>query len=160
MIPDRPGLRTLDGMADLDLVRRIGGASNGLAVVAVARPDGTIHTSLVNAGVLDHPVSGEPVVGLVVQGRTKKLSYARSARRANVVFRNGWEWVAVEGPVDIAGPNDALVEPDAIPTLLRDVFEAAGGTHDDWDEYDRVMAAEGRTAVLVRPERIVSNPGT
>ncbi len=160
MIPDRAAVRTLDGMADLDLVRRIGGASNGLAVVAVARPDGTIHTSLVNAGVLDHPVSGEPVVGLVVQGRAKKLSYARAAGRANVVFRNGWEWVAVEGHVDIAGPNDALVAPDAIPKLLRDVFTAAGGTHDDWDEHDRVMAAEGRTAMLVHPERIVSNPGT
>jgi len=37
------------------------------------------------------------------------------------------------------------------------VFTSAGGTHDDWDEYDRVMAAEGRVAVFVQPERIVSN---
>jgi hypothetical protein len=37
------------------------------------------------------------------------------------------------------------------------VFTAAGGTHDDWDEYDRVMAAEGRTAVLVEPARILGN---
>jgi hypothetical protein len=44
-----------------------------------------------------------------------------------------------------------------VPQLLRDVFAAAGGTHDDWDEYDRVMAAEGRTAVLVAPDRITSN---
>jgi hypothetical protein len=39
------------------------------------------------------------------------------------------------------------------------VFSAAGGTHDDWDEYDRVMAGEERLAVLVRPERVYSNPG-
>jgi len=36
------------------------------------------------------------------------------------------------------------------------VFTACGGTHDDWNEYDRVMA-EQRTAVLVTPTRIYSN---
>jgi hypothetical protein len=75
------------------------------------------------------------------------------------VFRAGWEWVAVEGPVRIAGPDDQLAgfDPSGLPKLLRDIFTAAGGTHDDWDEYDRVMAAERRTAVLVAPERISSN---
>jgi hypothetical protein len=38
--------------------------------------------------------------------------------------------------------------------LLRDIFTAAGGTHDDWDTYDRVMAEERRTAVLIQPERV------
>ena len=37
------------------------------------------------------------------------------------------------------------------------VFSGAGGTHDDWDEFDRVMAAERRTAVLVMPRRVYSN---
>jgi hypothetical protein len=39
------------------------------------------------------------------------------------------------------------------------VFTAAGGTHDDFDTYDRVMAAERRTAVLIRPARISGNAG-
>jgi hypothetical protein len=38
------------------------------------------------------------------------------------------------------------------------VFTAAGGTHDDWDEYDRVMAAERRTVVLLTPKRVYTNP--
>ena len=73
--------------------------------------------------------------------------------------RSGWEWVSVEGPVRLAGPDDALdgFDSNGVPALLRDVFVAAGGTHDDWAEYDRVMAAERRTAVLVTPERITSN---
>jgi hypothetical protein len=37
------------------------------------------------------------------------------------------------------------------------VFTAAGGTHDDWATYDRVMAAEGRTAVLVEPRRVYAS---
>jgi hypothetical protein len=51
----------------------------------------------------------------------------------------------------LAGPDDELpgLESVQVPQLLRDVFTAAGGTHDDWDEYDRTMAAERRTAVLV-----------
>jgi hypothetical protein len=34
---------------------------------------------------------------------------------------------------------------------------AAGGSHHDWDSYDRTMAEQRRTAVLVRPSRIYSN---
>jgi hypothetical protein len=41
--------------------------------------------------------------------------------------------------------------------LLREVFQAAGGTHDDLGEYDRVMADEGRVTVLVSPDRILGN---
>jgi hypothetical protein len=41
--------------------------------------------------------------------------------------------------------------------MLRDVFVAAGGTHQDWDEFDKVMRAERRTAVFVSPERISAN---
>jgi hypothetical protein len=37
------------------------------------------------------------------------------------------------------------------------VFVAAGGTHDDWATYDRVMAEERRAAVLVSPVRVYSN---
>ena len=64
--------------------------------------------------------------------------------------------VSVEGPVELIGPHDAREGfPSAeLPGLLRDIFRAAGGTHDNWEEYDRVMAAEGRTAVLVDPARI------
>jgi hypothetical protein len=137
--------------ADLDQVRRLGQGDHGLVVVSVARPDGTVNTSVVNAGVLADPVTGEEVVGFVVRGDARKLRYLRETKRAAVTFRSGWQWVTVEGPARLAGPDDELpgLAPGQIPKLLRDVFTAAGGTHDDWDEYDRVMAAERRTAVLV-----------
>ena len=38
--------------------------------------------------------------------------------------------------------------------LLREIFTAAGGTHDNWDEYDRTMREQRRTAVLITPTRI------
>ena len=145
--------------AELDLVRRLVAADQGLAVVATTRPDGTVHASVVNAGVLDDPGTGRPCVGFVARGDARKLSHLRRAGRAAVVFRAGWEWVSVEGPVRLVGPDDRLddVPPEALAALLRDIFTAAGGTHDDWDTYDRVMAEERRSAVLVDPARITSN---
>ena len=142
--------------AELDLVRRLVAGDQGLAVVATTRPDGSVHASVVNAGVLDDPGTGRPCVGFVARGDARKLSHLRRAGRAAVVFRSGWEWVSVEGPVRIVGPDDQLddVPPGALAALLRDIFTAAGGTHDDWDTYDRVMAEERRTAVLVDPARV------
>lgn len=145
--------------ATLDTVRELGAASRWLGAVATTRPDGSVHASLVNAGLLDDPVTGQPVVGLVARGDTRKLAHMRRSGRAAVLFQHGWQWVSVEGPVRIAGPDDPLdgFAGERLPALLRAVFEAAGGTHDDWAEYDRVMAAERRAAVLVTPARILSN---
>jgi hypothetical protein len=46
---------------------------------------------------------------------------------------------------------------EQVRLLLRAIFTSAGGSHDDWDEYDRVMAEQRRTAVLIRPTRVYSN---
>jgi PPOX class probable F420-dependent enzyme len=137
------------------LVRR----DHGLCVVSTLRAAGTIQSSVVNAGVIDHPVIGGPVVGFTTRGRAAKLVNLRARPRTTIVVRAGWEWVAVEGPAEIAGPDDPLpgFDPADLPALLRQVFTAAGGTHDDWPTYDRVMAEERRAAVLVAPERVYSN---
>lgn len=142
-------------MADLAAFAGLVPLDHGLVVVSTSRPDGTIQSSVVNAGVLDHPLTGEPVVGLVSAGSSKRLANLRERPRATVVIRAGWRWAGVEGPVDLAGPDDTLGDIDAerLRLLLREIFTAAGGSHEDWDEYDRVMAAERRVAVLVAPER-------
>ena len=144
---------------DLELVRRLAAADKGLAIVSTTRPDGTVHSSLVNAGVFDHPVTKEPTVALVAAGAAYKLRLFAAAGRANAVFRAGWEWVSVEGPVDIIGPGHPRsdVPADALPQLLRDIFTSAGGSHDNWTEFDRVMAEERRTAVFITPARITTN---
>ena len=53
--------------------------------------------------------------------------------------------------------NVGLAKGQGVRLLLRAVFTAAGGTHDNWDEYDRVMAEQRRTVVLVAPTRVYSN---
>jgi hypothetical protein len=93
---------------------------HGLCVLSTTRADGSVQSSVVNAGVLHHPVTGDDVVGLVAAGGARKLAHL----------------------------------------VLRDVFRAAGGTHDDWDAYDRAMADERRAAVLITPTRTYTTPGT
>jgi PPOX class probable F420-dependent enzyme len=135
---------------------------HGFAVVSCLRENGTIASSVVNAGVLHHPVSGRPVVGFVSIGSARRLANLRRRPRASVVLRAGGQWAAAEGPVELIGPDDPhpAVESEGLALLLRQVFSAAGGVHDDWATYDAVMAAERRTAVLVTPERISANrPG-
>jgi hypothetical protein len=134
-------------------------ADGGLAVVAVALPDGSVHASVANAGVLAHPLTGAPAVGIVAVGGARKVQHLRAHPRATVTLRAGWRWAAVDGPIELAGPNDPLpgIDAERLRLLLREIFTAAGGTHDDWDTYDRVMATERRTAVLLTPERLYTN---
>jgi len=139
-------------------VIEIGSQDGFLAVVSTLRSDGTIQSSVVNAGVLAHPVSGADVVGFVTYGKTK-LANLRSRPQLSVTFRAGWKWATVEGQAELLGPSDttAGLDGERLRLLLREVFTAAGGTHDDWDAYDRSMTEQGRTAVLVSPTRIYSN---
>jgi PPOX class probable F420-dependent enzyme len=146
-------------MTDLAEFARVGSLDGGLCVVSTLRQDASIQASVVNAGVLDHPVTGGRVVGFVAAGGSRKLANMRARPRATVVVRAGFQWVAAEGAVTLAGPDDPLpgIDADRLRLLLRETFVAAGGSHDDWETYDSVMAAERRTVVLVTPDRIYSN---
>ena len=148
-------------MSGLEDFARLVGGDHGLCVVSTSRPDGTIQSSVVNAGVLPHPVTGESVVGMVVRGGTRKLANWRARPYANVVIRSGWQWAAAEGRVELIGPDDPApgVDAERLRLLLREIFTAAGGTHDDFDAYDRVMLEERRTAVFVHPDRVYASPG-
>jgi PPOX class probable F420-dependent enzyme len=146
-------------MTTLNDAAALAAAESGLAVVSTVRADQTVQASLVNVGLLPHPTTGESVLGFTTYGKVK-LANLRARPQLAVTFRNGWQWATVEGHAELGGPHDPqpwVSDPDALQLLLRDVFAAAGGTHDDWAEYDRVMAEQGRTVVLIAPTRVYSN---
>jgi PPOX class probable F420-dependent enzyme len=144
----------------LSRINELGARDNFLAVVVTIRPSGEPSTSVVNAGIVPHPLTGESTVALVSRGGTAKLANLRQNPTAALVFRAGWEWIGVHGTAEIVGPDDPLAGVDAekLRILLRDIYHAAGGVHDNLDEYDRAMAQERRAAVLIRPNRFTSNP--
>lgn len=143
--------------ADLSTMRRlVAGGERGLATVATLRDAGTIQATVVNAGVLPHPLTGGDVVAFVAIGGTRKLDNLRHHPRATLVVRVGFRWVTVEGPVTLIGPDDPLegINAERLRLLLREVFLSTGSTHDDFPTYDRVMAEERRCVVLIEPERV------
>lgn len=143
--------------SDLATIARLAGGDRGLAIVSIARSDATVHSSLVNAGLTKHPVDGSDVVAFVVHGTAHKLKLLAAQPHATVAWRVGWNWASVDGPVQLCGPKHPLEGFDQadLPQLLRKVFSDAGGTHDNWPEYDRVMATEKRTVVMVKPHRTI-----
>jgi PPOX class probable F420-dependent enzyme len=145
-------------MTTLDDVAALAAKEQGLAVISTVRGDGTIQASLVNAGVLTNPFSGEQAAAFVTYGRVK-LANLRQRPQLAVTFRSGWAWATVEGAAQLIGPDDPHPDVDAerLRLLLREVFVAAGGSHDNWAEYDRVMAEQRRTVVFVKPSRVYSN---
>ena len=98
------------------------------------------------------------MLAFVTYGRVK-LANLRARPQLTVTFRSGWRWAAVEGHAELAGPDDPQpwLDAEGLRLLRREVFTAAGGEHEDWAEYDRVMAEQRRTAVLVEPRRVYSN---
>jgi PPOX class probable F420-dependent enzyme len=145
-------------MTTLQEAAEIGGRERFLAVASTVRVDGTIQSSVVNAGLVAHPGTGDQVVAFVTYGRVK-LANLRARPQVTVTFRAGGAWAAVEGQAELIGPDDPRpgVDDERLRLLRREVFAAAGGTHDDWPTYDRVMAEQRRVVVLVVPTRIYGN---
>jgi hypothetical protein len=83
-------------MADLTDFAAIAAQDSGLRVVSTLRADSTIQASIVNAGVCEHPVSGERGVAFVAMGGSRKLANLRARPRVTVVARAGWQWCIVE----------------------------------------------------------------
>lgn len=148
-------------MASIEDVRRIVAMDNGLASLSTTRQNGLVQSVVVNAGVVDHPITKEPAAAFVARPGTAKLTHMRRSGQATLLWRAGWAWVAAEGTVELAGPDDPLdgLEAAGLPALLRRIHAATGaGVDHDWVEFDRTVAAERRVAVLLTPRRIYVNP--
>ncbi|MFC7527413.1 TIGR03618 family F420-dependent PPOX class oxidoreductase [Actinoplanes sp. GCM10030250] len=127
----------------------------GLAIVSTVRADQTVQSTLVNTGIVGHPEDGDPVLAFVTYGAVK-LRNLRERPQLAIAFRSGWRYSTVEGRAVLAGPDDPQpwLDPERLRLLLREIFTAAGRTHDDWEAYDRTMIEQRRTAVLVKPTRV------
>ena len=148
-------------MKTLEDAIAVGRQASYLAVVSTLRSDGTIQSSLVNAGIVVHPRRGVDVLAFVTYGRVK-LANLRMRDQVTLTFRSGNQWATVEGRAELCGPDDPFedVAGEELRLLLRAVFTGAGGTHDDWAAFDDAMAHERRAVALVTPARIYGNrPG-
>ncbi len=145
-------------MSNIEAVTAMLADENGLAVISTTQADGRILSSVTNCGVIKHPANGEAQIAFVSIGSAARFGHICRGAPVTVTIR-GWTWLSVTGRAELIGPEQQPdgCDDDALRRLLREVFHAAGGTHDDLNEYDQAMAEEGRVAVLAAPERILGD---
>lgn len=146
--------------AKLQLVKDMVKADNGWAVLPTARPDGTVQSSVVTATLMDHPKTGEPVIGFLCRGGTVKQRNMRRCPSATITFRGGSKWVTVEGKLTMVGPEDSAegFDQSEVPTLLRGIEQSLRGENADWAAFDKNMADQRRAAAYISLDRVYSNP--
>jgi len=135
----------------LDLISAIGSQDSYLAVVSTLRSDGSPHSSLVNAAVVAHPVTGAQVGAFVTYGPVK-LAHLRRRPALTLTWRSGWSWVSLDGTAQLAGPHDRLpgFDPDHLPGLLRAIFTAGGRAA---PRLGHLRPHHGRTEPCRRPDQ-------
>ena len=146
-------------MPHLDHLRRFLADETGLATISTVQQDGRVLSSIANCGIISHPMSGIECVALVSVGTAARLKHVRRGSEVTISVRRGWNWVAATGKAELIGPDDNVdsVDAEALRLLLREIYQAAGGTHNDFDEYDAEMVRSRRAAVLVAPTRLIGN---
>ena len=122
---------------------------NDKAVLTTFRGSGAAQMSIITCG----PYR-DGVAFTTTADRAKLLNLQRDPRCSLLVSNeNWWGFVVVEGRAQIisAGNTGAEEYRDA----LRDVYRtAAGEEHSNWEEYDKAMRDDRRSAVIVIPDRI------
>ena len=122
---------------------------NHEAVVVTRRRSSAAQMSIVTCGPYDGGVAFTTTAD-----RAKLPNLTRDLRCSILVAKPDWSgYVVIEGEADIRYAD--RTDPEELRLALRDVYRAASGReHPDWDGYDRVMVADRRAAIIVRPRHI------
>ena len=147
-------------MSDIESFSNYLSEETGLVTVSTTQVDGRVLSSVVNCGMIEHPLTGDTCVAFVSGSKAARLKHIDRGSQVTITARRGWAWSSVTGPADLIRPEQVpeSIDKEQMRLLLREVFHAAGGVHDDLEEYDRAMAQEGRVVVCVTPERVLGNP--
>ena len=147
-------------MSDIEIFSNYLSEETGLVTVSTTQVDGRVLSSVVNCGMIEHPLTGAICVAFVSGSRAARLKHIDRGSQVTITARRGWAWSSITGPADLIRPEQVpeSIDKEQMRLLLREVFHAAGGVHDDLEEYDRAMAQEGRVVVCVTPERVLGNP--
>lgn len=128
--------------------------ARNLGVLTTIKRDGRPQLSAVNY-VFD---GGDPTALAARMSVTADRAKVHNARRDPrvslfVSSEDGWSYTVLEGDAELTpvatDPDDSTVE------ALVDVYRAIrGDEHPDWDDYRRVMVADGRLVLTLRVTRV------
>ena len=125
---------------------------NQVVVFTTYRRDGRPQMSMVTVGRV-----GDALGFTTRRPSAKYANLLRDPRCAMMVMSPDLRKYAVlDGDARVVGAHNS--DPETVRLTLRDVYRAAARKeHPDWDEYDRVLLAEGRAAILLAPSRMYGN---
>ncbi len=102
---------------------------------------------------ITYSVGDDGVIRISVTASRAKTANARRDERVSLhVTRDDfYAYAVIEGRAEVtpvaSDPHDATVEE------LIGYYRAVAGEHPDWDDYRRVMVADGRLVLRIHPER-------
>lgn len=84
--------------------------------------------------------------------KAKISNLLRDNRCTLLISSPDWRnYIVLEGHATIFSPE--LSDPEELRLALREVYRSASGKeHPNWEEFDRVMIADKRVAIIVEPE--------
>ncbi len=106
------------------------------------------------------PSNGTPIVGFVARRPRPQTRNIRARPDVTIVWRIGWEWVAVDGRAEIVGPHDSVdgMTPADLPDCCERLYAAAvGGRRATGPRSTRKWPTRGTPPCSSGPTRIYSN---
>ena len=118
-------------------------------VLTTFRRDGAAQMSIVSCG----PYR-DGVAFTTTADRAKLINLHRNSKCSLLVSQEDWRgYVVLEGHAEILSPRNTGAP--ELAEILRDVYRTVSRVeHPDWEEYDRAMRDQRRSAVVVIPERV------
>ena len=121
----------------------VGSRKNG--VLSTQKRDGRPQLSNITYALIDGVIKIS-----ITAGRAKYANLVRDPRASLYVTRDDfWAYVVVEGDVEVSEvatkPDDAGVDE------LVEYYRSLAGEHPDWDDYRKVLVADKRVIVRLKP---------
>lgn len=121
----------------------VGERKNG--VLATQKRDGRPQLSNITYGVVDGVIKIS-----ITAGRAKYFNLAREARASLYVTREDfWAYVVIEGDAELSDVSTKTDDP--VVDELVEYYRLIAGEHPDWDDYRKVMVADKRVMVRLKP---------
>ena len=122
---------------------------NHQGVLTCFRRNGAAQVSIVTCGAYE-----DGVAFTTTGDRAKLHNLRRDPRCSLLVSHPDWRpFVVLEGSARVLSPG--TTDTEELRQALRGVYRAASGQdHPNWEEYDRAMVQDRRSAIIVVPDHI------
>lgn len=119
---------------------------NHNGVLTTFRRSGEAQMSIVSCGAVTDGVGFS-----TTSDKAKAINLTRDNRCTLLVSSQDWrKYIVLEGRAKLYSPK--FNDPEELRIALREIYQAASGKqHPNWEEFDRVMVADGRVAIIVEP---------